>query len=201
MTPTVEICNLALSHLGQAAVVESVDPPDESFYAQLCVAFWPAAVDTLLENHAWGWATKTAALSLTTEQRPGWAYCFAAPSDCLRLWTVARDPHCLRQVAYERQAGIVAVTPTVICANEPELYARYTTSELMPQSISPQFKLALSMHLAALLAGPIIKGDQSLAVAKGLLQRAEVYAARAAAADANQQNAPVEHMPEWLGVR
>lgn len=59
----VTICNLALSHLGDTAVVASIRPPDGSVQAQLCARFYAPARDALLEMAAWGFATRRVKLA------------------------------------------------------------------------------------------------------------------------------------------
>ena len=51
MTPTVDVCNLALAHIGQAATISAVDPPEGSVYAELCAHMYPLAMGVLLEAH------------------------------------------------------------------------------------------------------------------------------------------------------
>lgn len=199
MTPTVDVCNLALSHIGQAATISAVDPPEGSVYAQLCANMYPLAMGALLEFHPWGFATLTEALAPLAETRPGWASVFAEPVACLRIWHLseaADGP----PVDYERQAG--AVSPTVICTHAATAFARYTRSAPMPQVLPPLFRLALSYWLASMIAGPIIKGDTGDGTAKALLQVALAQAGKAAEADANQgrQTAPA-HVPAWIAGR
>ena len=75
MTPTVDLCNLALSLVGQSASISSVDPPEGSVYAHLCAQMYPLALGEMLEQHPWGFSTTTQELApLATpveEQIPG----------------------------------------------------------------------------------------------------------------------------------
>ena len=63
----VTICNLALSHLGDTANVQSIKPPDNSKQAQLCAKFYYVARNSLLEMANWGFATKRAVLALVSD--------------------------------------------------------------------------------------------------------------------------------------
>ena len=58
MASEVEICNLALARLGDAATVVSIDPPEGSAQAEHCAMFYPMARDTLLAQHPWGFAQR-----------------------------------------------------------------------------------------------------------------------------------------------
>ena len=51
MASVVDICNQALSHLGDSATVASIDPPEGSAQAEHCARFYPAALAALLEMH------------------------------------------------------------------------------------------------------------------------------------------------------
>ena len=201
MLPSVEVCNMALAHLGQAPMVQSVNPPDNSWYAGMCVSLWPLAVDSLLELHPWGFTTRTAELARIVEQRPGWAFCYVPPADSVRLWAVSSAADCAAPTDWELQAGIPNVTPQIICTNTAQAFARYTINNTVPQIMPPLFKTALSYHLAALLAGPVIKGEAGMNVAKAMLQFAQMHAQRAAASDANQQRTTREHIPGWIKDR
>ena len=57
MASAVDICNLALSRIGDIASVQSIDPPEASAQAIHCARFYPVARDSMLERHPWGFAT------------------------------------------------------------------------------------------------------------------------------------------------
>lgn len=97
----VDICNLALGHLGDTAAVMSIKPPDSSVQAQLCARFYPIARDALLEMHAWGFATLRVALALVdnptldiavaadpTATEGTWQFAYGVPSDAINLLAV-----------------------------------------------------------------------------------------------------------------
>ena len=63
MASEVDICNLALAHLGDSATVASINPPEGSAQAEMCQRFYPIARDSLLEMHNWGFATRRKALA------------------------------------------------------------------------------------------------------------------------------------------
>ena len=50
MASAVDICNLALSHLGDTATVASLDPPEGSAQAEHCARFYPVARDALVRG-------------------------------------------------------------------------------------------------------------------------------------------------------
>lgn len=201
MEITVDIANMALAHLGQSAVVQSVAPPDESRAAGLSVQFWPSVVGTLLEAHPWNFATRTAPLALLTETRPGWAHCYAPPSDCARVWRVSGDEGMGCAEPFEIQAGVSGTPPSVICTNTATGFVRYTKTNLVPQTMPAQLRLAASYHLAALLAGALIKGDTGAKAGQAMLQLGRAHAQMAAAYDANQQQDAGPYVPSSIRAR
>ena len=58
MASEVDICNLALGHLGDNATVSSISPPEGSAQAEHCARFYPIARDALLEMHNWNFAMR-----------------------------------------------------------------------------------------------------------------------------------------------
>lgn len=90
MASDVDICNLALGYLGDAANVSSINPPD-SVQAEHCQRFYPLARDALLDMMNWGFATKRATpsqIAVPAQVSGIWAYAYIAPSDCLNVQRV-----------------------------------------------------------------------------------------------------------------
>lgn len=98
MASAVDICNVALGHLGDTATVVSITPPDSSVQAQLCARFYPIARDALLEMSAWGFATKRIQLAQVTlptytdsdgNTRGGtWQFGYSVPADMVNVLAV-----------------------------------------------------------------------------------------------------------------
>ncbi|CAB3624686.1 hypothetical protein [Achromobacter pestifer] len=106
MASVVDICNLALAHLGDEATVSSIDPPEGSAQAEHCARFYPMARDTVLEAHDWNFATTRGVLALVGSAWPSWAFCYELPATCVRAISVlppgALDDY---STAYPRTAG------------------------------------------------------------------------------------------------
>lgn len=104
MASEVDLCNLALSYLGDTANVSSIEPPDGSAQAVYCSRFYPVARDALLELHDWNFASRRIALSLlggpvgTSSETPAscaqWAYVYGTPNGmvCARKVIAADAP-------------------------------------------------------------------------------------------------------------
>lgn len=87
MPSEVDLCNLALSMLGDDANVSSIEPPDGSAQSVYCSRFYPTARDALLELHDWNFASRRAALTLlgdATLQTGAWCnqwrYTYGVPN-------------------------------------------------------------------------------------------------------------------------
>lgn len=89
MASEIDICNLALANLGDAATVASINPPEGSAQAEHCARFYPIARDSLLEMHDWAFAMKRVALPLlATNPTLQWSYAYGAPSDMINVISV-----------------------------------------------------------------------------------------------------------------
>lgn len=94
MPSDVDICNLALSHIGDVADVQSIYPPDGSTQAGFCSRFYPIAISSLLEMHTWDFATSRVGLApLQTNPAPrSWRHAYAVPAGMLSAISVL-SPH------------------------------------------------------------------------------------------------------------
>jgi len=89
MTP-VELCNLALSLVGQPYIAQL---EDESRVARVCATHWPQVFRRVLSASPWNSALRRATLAKLTEAPVyGWLYAYALPADCLRVHEVKSNP-------------------------------------------------------------------------------------------------------------
>jgi len=218
----VDICNLALGHLGDSATVSSLNPPEGSAQAEHCSRFYPMARDSLLEMHNWGFATKRTNLALLTSNFSEWQYCYAQPTDAINLLGVlsasATDDYSVPLQyssstmgvpiamggAYEPQpfsSEILDDGTAVIYTNQDNAMLRYTALVSDTTTFSPLFIDALSWLLASYLAGPIIKGDAGAGEAKRCMQAFMVIFGKAAVSDANQRRTQISQSVGWMAGR
>lgn len=222
MASEVDICNLALGHLGDAATVSSLNPPEGSAQAEHCARFYPIARDSLLELHSWNFATTRVALAELTSNWPEWQYCYASPTDAVNLLAIL-DPYAANDYSVGNnfgftQTGIPLVgsgtyTPQpyaqetlpdgtlVIYTNQENAVLRYTRSVTDTTIFSPLFVDALAWYLASYLAGPIIKGDQGANEAKRCMQAAMAMLSKATTSDANQRKTQLAQNVGWIAGR
>ena len=221
MSSEVEICNLALSHLGDAANVASINPPEGSAQAEHCQRWYPVARDALLEMHDWGFATKRALLALVENPFSQWAYAYAKPSDALKIIAImASDapgdyavgqPLAGSTPLQVDQRGVYIpqqfVTETdddgreIIYTNQVNALARYTKLITDTGRFSPMFRDTLACYLASFLAGPVLKGDSGISTGRAKLTQAMEMLARARLSNAQQQRQDVAHEVPWLAGR
>lgn len=202
MASEVDICNLALGHLGDKATVSSISPPEGSAQATHCARFYPMARDVTLEAHEWGFATVRGTLALLTDTPPpGWLYAYSMPGDCRNIIDLI-DPNTpefnpLPGPGLHWQDDVFNPQPVpyelesrgdgtgVVYTNLAEAQIRYVRSVTDTTKFSAQFTDAVAWLLAAYLAGPVIKGDTGMAVAK---QMQAGYMSSLAAAKSNDAN-------------
>lgn len=207
MSSPVAICNLALSHIGDSAMVASIDPPEGSVQADLCARFYPVALASMMEAHPWSWAVRRAVLAPLGSAWPQWQYAYALPADALTVMAVlpstATDDRLLggAAVPVPWSQEINDAGQQCIYTNAPGAVCRYVAHTIDAARFSDTFVMALSYHLAAMLAGPIIKGRAGAEEAKRCLSLAAAFQARAAMADANQGPTPLPYSPPFIAGR
>jgi hypothetical protein len=217
----VDICNLALAHLGDTATVASINPPSGNAQSSHCARFYPIARDALLEMHSWGFSTKRTTLALNaTNPSSSWKFCYAAPSNVINYLEVM-DPNATDDYSVGVQmagvgpysapvVGLGVYTPQafvvetdyddndIILTNQEFAILRYTKSVSDPTKWSPLFVLTLSHYLASMLAGPVIKGTEGIRVSEAQLKLAMGFQAQAEGSDANQRRVRPAAGAPWM---
>ena len=226
MASEVDICNLALGHLGDNATVASIDPPEGSAQAEHCQRFYPIARDSLLELHNWNFATRRAQLAQVTCPWPEWQYAYAQPANTINVLAIMppQANNDYSESAYSgtgfgttswdhrpMAAGMYVPQPfscetdadgnDVIYTNQENAVLRYTVRVEDPSQFSPLFVQCLSWHLASMLAGPVVKGDVGAAEAKRCAAMMSAWLGKAMESDSNQRKANVEHIVNWMAGR
>lgn len=209
MASVVQICNMALSHIGSDARVTSISPPDGSVEAGHCATFYDQARTELLEPGTWSFALKRANLAEVANASDAWAYAYAKPSDCLRALRVLRPTAGLTVFTQDQYAltsddsdsAPFAIEGDVLYTNEPDAVLVYTRDLTDSTKFPPSFTSALSFLLAGYLAGPIIKGNEGARLGDAMRQRAFNAADLSAAASANASSAESALHPSITAVR
>jgi len=219
MVSDVDICNTALSFIGDTARITNISPPDPSVQAQLCQKFYPIALRGTLEMHNWAFATKRAELTLvdidhieahaTHTHEWGthcdcseWEYFYELPRHFLKAIAVipaeSTDDY-LQSQDFSVQLDSLGVPRLYTdCEDAVLLYTEYVVeTHLFP----PLFQMAVAWHLASLLAGPIIKGENGANESKRCLQMMMMYAGKASKSDSDIRRVHPTHTANWIQGR
>lgn len=200
MASVVDICNMALSRLGDEANIASIDPPDDSVQANYCSTFYPLALTFALDKHNWRFATRRFTLpSRANEAADEWQYCFAVPSDLVNLIRISAPPVNGGDIEYSME--IASDNSQVLYCNVSPVQLVYVSSTVSTSLFPPSFVEFLSTVLASYLAGPMIKGDVGVKTAGQLLQLAMSYKEVAIERDCLNVHEAVNHTPAAIAAR
>lgn len=188
MASEVDVCNLALSHIGQAADISAISPPDGSADADHCARFYPIARNELLEEFDWTFARKRATLAELTNDREDFAFRYARPSDCLKERRLLPDGYTDDQ----NDVGIWQREGDSIYTDDELSVLVYTRLLNDPTKFSPLFVIALSWRVASYIAGPILK-DPTGQTAIRLRNVSDAMAGHAKVSDANLDRKRATH--------
>lgn len=199
MASAVDICNTALSHIGEDTVISSISPPDRSVAAGHCARFWPLVRKAVFSGaHSFACARKRVALAEVTNDSEEWGYKYALPSDCARARRILTNA----SVDYnERDGADFQVEGTNLYTDQPEAVLIYSFDQTDTTKYPADLVLAFGMVLAGYLAGPIIKGREGARVGGDLMQRGMAYVGLAAATDANAGKDTAEFTPASITAR
>jgi len=209
------ICNRAIGHCQLAGQIDGELADDTSAEGMACAEVYEALRDELLAAHDWPWATKQAALQLLFEvadltefERNDWLYCYALPSDYLKLrglWPGMRAPSKDWQVphAIENYSSDDVTEQTVLftdleASDALPVVMRYTRQVTDVNLFPPSFVNALALRIAFEIASQVKKDH---ALTDRLERRAQVALldAIAHAKNSEQQDQPAPS--KYLRVR
>jgi hypothetical protein len=206
-SPSISVCNIALSEI-RAPTVVSLD--DGSTEANACAIHYDDCLQLLLEYHEWGFATVRSTLAaLDVNDRAGnWLYAYASPSDIASsavivdpgqvpisgvyypwpyLWP--RPPFALSDFV---------ISGDTVYSNLQGALLQYVSRDIEEEHMPAMFKRALALELASRLA-ITLRDDRAM---KGdLIQQAEAAKRRAMAEDLNRyprRDAPTIDEVAWV---
>ena len=189
----VEICNQALMHIGSTVQISALS--DNNKQARQCQRIYDQAVDYVLDQLWWPFATKVATLGLVqTEPNKFWSYEYRYPSDAIHLryithesvWQGLLVPYQLSDDA----------TARLIWTDQQDACAVYTERVTTTTRWSATFCDALSYRIASLVAMPIV-GDKGLVA--DMNNKFEIYINQAKALAMNEiQPSPEPETPSIL---
>jgi hypothetical protein len=182
MASEVDICNLALGHIGDAAEITAIAPPDGSTQAALCKKFYPIARDETLAKHDWGFARRRQLLSKLSADAPsGWSYWFTIPNPFIAARGLVAEDY---DTPTEYKIESHETHGTVVLAEVDPAELWYTASIEDTTKFPPVFVHALSWKLASYLAIPTTREPKIKALCEEYFM---AVAGQASTLDANQQ--------------
>ena len=195
MASDVQICNLALAHIGAEAQIAALDPT-ESEEARYCTLYYEDLRDSLLREHEWGFAIKVDALADLVTPPYSWAYRYAYPSDCLTAIEIIKSADSDQTIPFEIASD--GASGKVVLTDSSAADLRYISRVTDPNAFDAGFRMALSWNLAFSIAEAITGSSQKRADA------ANIYAnilAKVKAADAGEGSAEALLDASWLSAR
>jgi hypothetical protein len=198
MPSAVDIANIALSHIGADAVVTSLSPTDGSVESGHCARFLPIARQASLSTANWNFARKRVQLALLTNDSTIWLYKYQLPSDCLRARKILAldDPD-----TPERNGAKFVIEGDAIYTDRPEATLVYTRDITDTTKYPADFVSGLGLVLAGYLAGPIVKGVESIRIGNALMENGMNTLRQAAAQDGNAGMERAEYTPASISIR
>lgn len=182
----VDICNLALAHLGKQPIASLTE---ESVERRICFRFYDQALDELIERSDWSFAQKIAFLA----QRPDadnpysmrYAHWYDLPNDLVRPVRLLHQPAAEALGPVEDRTDSAFINYELIGGN---LFTNADKARLLyvyelrdPTQFSPSFTSALAFLIARYAAIPLTRSDR---IAAAVERSSEVMFARAVAGDA-----------------
>ena len=173
MASNVDICNMALGHLGRSTQpIQSLT--EKSIEARSCNLWYAQTVQELLEIHDWSFARARQTLSASPDAVPSeWTYRYKEPADCLkflRIWNplanIPATPSTVfggfayqnaywgdltNAIPYELEQDLENASTTIL-TNQPAAVGIYTQNVVNPSQFPPQFVNCLSHYLAGKIA-------------------------------------------------
>jgi hypothetical protein len=172
----IEIAGLALGWIGTRGLNSFDEDTDE---ARLCEAFFGVALDSLLEDRVWTFATRRVKLDPDAEAPLfGYAYKFLIPAYLVRVHRVD-EPDGDGRLDWRREGNYILANAPQVCVIGIE---RVTDTSLY----SPSFCLALAAKLASLI---VVALEDDVKKQGAMLTLAEKYLKDAAAMDGSQGRA------------
>lgn len=198
VTAVVDIWNQAVSALSLSKTIN--DETDNSLVAEKCRLHYPTVRDKVLRGAPWSSAKAYSRLALHAERNtsaawqpgdpePGWAFSYRLPSDY--LW-----PRNLS--TYERFTLGTIGGETYLMTNMEQAILIYTKrQEDVSQwdiALTDAIILALAAHICKPLTGKNDRSAQLIGAANQAIMLAREQAG-------NEDNQPMETIPDWLMAR
>ena len=198
MATPVDICNAALSLLGNPGDIVSISPVEGGRFAERCAREYPICRNSVLESYDWSFASRRAALSLLYKDFHGWGFAYAKPADAVSVISIIEEGD--RYFENPRDFIIETDPKTgseLILTDVEDAYCRYQFYCTNTNRYTEKFCQAVTYLLAARLAGDIIKGTTGMKVAESLVKQYTVALTEAKHYDMKQRRRVRDVRSTW----
>ena len=209
MASKIDICNLALSHVGAYRIESLTESTKE---ARECNKFYDISLNTALEDHNWSFARKRLNLALLTDTYTGWDYAYQYPTDCINPRFIIDDAGAYTGTSYDIDedryipvgkikyeiASDSTLSNRIILTDKAQAELVYTAKVTDTNVFTYKFIEALSLKLAVYLAQPM-KGDLNLKQSLAQLYGLAILTAKGT--DANSDYNKTEDINSFVGAR
>lgn len=195
MASEVDICNLALSHIGASATISSLtEQSEEAFHCNLLYA---DTRDAVLRAHPWGFATRHLALSDVGTPPGNWSYRYAYPNNCLYAREILQTTTGGDPIKFEIALGD-AYNARVILTDQDDATLIYTYKVTNTLVFDSLFINALAWKIASEICMPLTRDQDRLKAAyqmyQGAIAEAQVF-------NANESHGDLNRDAEWISGR
>lgn len=208
MASSVDICNMALSLLGDSAEVTSINPP-EGVQAGHCAKWYPIALRTVLERYGWSFATlrvRPVEMSNVDAHLYGKEHAYAVPPDCLKILNLQSyeelSENCSERFHSFEMAVIDTHSRRALFTDIEDPVITYVTNINTPELFPGYFIDTLVPLLATYLYGPVKRADTTSQAGQNLLKLYESALSRAKTLDAEtSMHRREKRIPNVIKVR
>jgi hypothetical protein len=200
MASKTQVCNFALSHLGVGKRITDIDS-ESSLEADTCNLFYDDALDLVLREFEWPFATKIVTLGLVQENPTDeWAFSYRYPSDCLylrRILSGRRNDSRQSQTPYrlyQDDAG------SLIYTDMADARVEYTVRVTDVDRFPVDFKMSFSYFLASLIAPSIVHGSGDKIITR-MLQLASLWVQKSSSKNMNEEREEETPIGEFIESR
>lgn len=209
VTSEVELCNHALSLLGESRIADFTEATEK---ARLCSLFYDQTRDELLADYEWPFAMHRKALSAVDEENlTAWDYAYALPNDLITMYDVLDEInyHRVITVGYGLQdydidmrmnsrrianpinsEAFYSVESDRLYTNFSPCYVRYVRRLTTVTKFPEPFVSALALAIAAKLA-PRLTQNMNMAQSFASLAQNALVVAKSKVNTASRPRAPV----------
>ena len=200
MASKTELCNMTISNLGIGKEIADI-VSDKSEEAAACRRYYDAAMQAVIQEHDWSFASATATLALV-ESNPTteWAYSYRYPSNCLkvrRIFSGMRLDTKSSQIPFKLGRDATGV---LIYTDDASPEIEYTYNETDTNRLSGQLQIAFSFKLAALIA-PRSTGGDPFKLKQEMLAQYMIELGAAKANDLNEGQQDKQANSEFITTR